>query len=308
MSKKWFCISDIHGFYSEMVEALNLAGFDKKNKDHILIIVGDILDRGPEAVKTYEFIQSIPKKRRVLIKGNHEDLYQELLDKSWPEHHDYSNKTVDTFCQIAGIEQYKLHGDSAYWDKIKDAVRESPITKFINSKEWRDYYELGPFVFTHSFVPVKLKPQFEAAARVYGDFDLPEHCFEPKLDWRKSNRWEWYKARWGAPHRKFFYGLFAEDKTLVVGHWHTGDFFEYLKNDTRYAYDVAPIYFSKRLIGLDGGCYTANHGISYIHPQNVLVIDEDWKCYDKYGKLLEEEPAVPVIETVQAKDLDIEEK
>lgn len=43
---KLFCISDVHGFYNEMREALDNAGFDPNNEEHWLISLGDIWDRG----------------------------------------------------------------------------------------------------------------------------------------------------------------------------------------------------------------------------------------------------------------------
>ena len=101
---KYFVISDIHSFYSELKKALDIAGFNKRNKDHTLIVCGDIFDRGPETVELYKFLTSIPKKRCILIKGNHELLYEKLLEKKLPESYDFSNHTVDTFCQIAGYD------------------------------------------------------------------------------------------------------------------------------------------------------------------------------------------------------------
>ena len=216
MAKKYFVISDIHSFYREMKEALFIAGFRKTNKNHILIVIGDLFDRGPEAIKTYKYINSIPKCRvkleRILIRGNHEDLYEELLEKSWPDGHDYSNRTVDTFCQIANISESVIHNEQDGWKKIVDIVKDHPVTKFIESDEWVNYYELGPFIFTHSFVPVRVKPEKEMVAQIYGEFELPESCFEFNPNWRKANKWDWYVARWGAPHKKFNAGLFKEDK------------------------------------------------------------------------------------------------
>ena len=43
---KYFITSDIHGYYSVLIEELNKQGFDK-NKD-TLITLGDNFDRGPE--------------------------------------------------------------------------------------------------------------------------------------------------------------------------------------------------------------------------------------------------------------------
>ena len=50
---KCFVLSDIHSFYDEMISALNEAGYDKDNKDHTIIILGDIFDRGHQSLETY---------------------------------------------------------------------------------------------------------------------------------------------------------------------------------------------------------------------------------------------------------------
>ena len=56
--KKYFCVSDIHGFFFELKRALHEAGFNKKNPEHILIVCGDIADRGPNPKEVYEFLKS----------------------------------------------------------------------------------------------------------------------------------------------------------------------------------------------------------------------------------------------------------
>ena len=67
--KKYFVASDIHGFYTPFIKELNKTGFDLNNEEHILIICGDLFDRGSESLKIYEFIKSLPKERRILIRG-----------------------------------------------------------------------------------------------------------------------------------------------------------------------------------------------------------------------------------------------
>ena len=79
--KKFFVISDVHGFYNEMKKSLYKAGYRKSNKNHILIVCGDIFDRGPDSVKIYNFLKSLPRNRRVLIRGNHEMLLKKLVEK-----------------------------------------------------------------------------------------------------------------------------------------------------------------------------------------------------------------------------------
>lgn len=67
--KKYFVASDIHSFYTPFVKELNKTSFDLNNEEHILIICGDLFDRGSESLKLYEFIKSLPKERRILIRG-----------------------------------------------------------------------------------------------------------------------------------------------------------------------------------------------------------------------------------------------
>ena len=67
--KKYFVASDIQSFYTPCIKELNKTGFDLNNEEHILIICGDLFDRGSESLKLYEFIKSLPKERRILIRG-----------------------------------------------------------------------------------------------------------------------------------------------------------------------------------------------------------------------------------------------
>ena len=60
--------SDIHSFYTPFIKELNKTGFDLNNEEHILIICGDLFDRGSESLKLYEFIKT-QKERRILIRG-----------------------------------------------------------------------------------------------------------------------------------------------------------------------------------------------------------------------------------------------
>ena len=65
--KKYFVASDIYSFYTPFIKELNKTGFDLNNEEHILIICGDLFDRGSESLKLYEFIKTLPKERRILI-------------------------------------------------------------------------------------------------------------------------------------------------------------------------------------------------------------------------------------------------
>ena len=304
---KYFIVSDIHSFCSELKSALWKAGFNKRNKDHTLIVCGDVFDRGSETVELYKFLTSIPKKRCILIKGNHELLYEELLEKSFPESHDFSNHTVDTFCQIAGYDPEIL--TPKYWRKFDDVpherirqawqeilteVKQSPITAWLKSSRWKYWHEVGNYIFVHSFIPLKNLdhlPAYDTYNRKFGYFK----------DWRETAKdFEFKDATWGCPYQQYIDGYFKEEaangKVLVCGHWVVTDFRQYINN--KWSEDTS-IYKFENIIGLDCGVWKYRDKKAYYHPQNVLVIDDkDFKCYDQYGIELKDEASIPRIETI----------
>lgn len=181
-----FVISDIHSFYYEMISALNVSGFEKDNPQHVLICLGDLLDRGPDPKKCLEFINSLPRK--ILIRGNHEDLLQEAIQRKGFLSHDFSNKTFETVQKVTGIKSF---------NEKSDAIM---LESFSNNKLWKtyinsciDYAETDKYIFTHGWIPV-------------GD------------DWRNG---DWSSARWTNGMQSWKDGLVVNDKTILCGHWHT---------------------------------------------------------------------------------------
>ena len=300
-NKKYFVVSDIHSFCSELKYSLRQAGFSKRNKNHILIVCGDVFDRGDETIEVYKYLKSIPKKRCILIRGNHESLYKELLTKSFPDRHDFSNGTVRAFCNIADIDEEKLSKyywieqgfangfdydqieERLYstWNQIKNIVANHEITKWLDSKQWRNYFELDKYIFVHSFIPTQVKDEWKEMH----PYKLRSFCYEYKSDWREASDDEWELATWGDPIDNFKYDLFKPEadngKVLIVGHWHTSDFYKRLENIVT---DTQEIYYDKNLIAIDGGV-KYDPLIGYLHPQNVLIIDDD-NLYDRFYKKL----------------------
>lgn len=284
--KKYFFVSDIHSFYTPLKKALKRKCFDINNQDHILVVLGDVFDRGNETLELYKFLKSIPDDRLVLIKGNHELLYEEVLGLKSPDKGDFKNGTVSTFCSIAGIEQYLL--DTKYWqinnifsnldggkvvdinNQVKkywyivvDKVRRSEITQWIRSKKWINYLETDKYIFVHSWIPCARKLCL-SEERTYYFKDIG-----PIEDWRDCTQTEWNDATWGCPWEKAKSGWNITGKTIVCGHWKTSDFFNNLTKQKKDEFDC-PIFKSKKykLIGLDA-CTVMSDKV------NVLVLNED---------------------------------
>ena len=62
---KYYVVSDIHGFYSQMIEALTEKGYFTDTEPHKLIICGDLLDRGNEINQLTDFILELIKRTRL---------------------------------------------------------------------------------------------------------------------------------------------------------------------------------------------------------------------------------------------------
>lgn len=294
--KKYFVVSDVHSYLRPLRKALRDAGWNPKTKSHVLVVLGDIFDRGDDTVGVYEFIRSIPKDRRVLVRGNHEALLLDLLKKDCPDRYDYSNGTVKTLCHIAGCDEKYLDSATLAWDfldgrvpnaadydncqdyvvqmfnsrfsEVKGKAERSDVIGWLRSDEWVDYFELKNYVMVHSFIPVREAPHKMS--------EITESGYFPT--WRTdATEKEWHSARWGCPYRQYDAGLFdpeiANGKTLVCGHWHTFDFRNHYEHrmydeyDIRYDPSVNAIYRHGNIIALDACTVLSN-------TVNVLRIEE----------------------------------
>ena len=291
--KKYFACSDIHSFYDEWMASLKEVGFKKNNKDHILIILGDLFDRGDKAWKIYRFITSLPEERVVLIKGNHEYLLLDLVKRGFPYKYDYGNGTYETLIHlykdphivqynwlVKHLDQYQkennlnLLSDSERIlfrtiKKLYNNKKINTIVEWISSSRWKNYYELGQYIFVHSFIPLK-------GIETIDDTDN-KGTYYP--DWRnETNKALWEMATWGCPYKRYLEGSFdnelKKNKVLVCGHWQTSDFYNTLLYKGEKKLDIRtnnPIFMSNKypgLIALDA-CTALTHKV------NVFVIEED---------------------------------
>ena len=78
---KYFIISDIHSHYSAMITALNNEGYNSDNSDHHLLVLGDLFDRGTEALEVLDYLHtlSIQDKATILL-GNHDKFLLDFLE------------------------------------------------------------------------------------------------------------------------------------------------------------------------------------------------------------------------------------
>lgn len=256
--KTYYIMSDIHGFYTEMREALKKAGYKKTDPNAILVVCGDIFDRGSECVEVYKFLRSIPKSRRMLIRGNHELLLRDAINRGVFYQHDLSNGTVSTAMQFTGSDYFDCVYDSiTVCNKFKDMG----ILQWIFSKEWCNYLELGNYIFVHSWVPVNILDGTD----IYDCNSHTDIAFNP--DWRNASEKEWEDATWGCPWLMAQKKLVPENRTIVCGHWTAAEFARNLDKKT----DDYPNYN----IYKGHGCIALDACTARTHFCNVLVLREE---------------------------------
>jgi hypothetical protein len=202
--EKIFVMSDVHSFYDAMMTALDEKGFDKDNPTHHIVICGDLFDRGPDAVKLFEFIKEMSEQGRLTyVCGNHEDLLFECANEirrgRGVSHHHISNGTFDTICQFTGMSKYDLCFGPL--DKAEYEKKIMPLLDFINLNTV-DYAEFADYIFVHGWIPCD-----PVLGNVADDWDLSTA--------------DWEGARWINGMHAWAKGAKLPGKTIVCGHFHS---------------------------------------------------------------------------------------
>ncbi len=211
---RYYVVADIHGFYTELKTALIEKGFFDDKEPHKLVVLGDLFDRGFEAVELQNFILDLMSKDEViLIRGNHEDLLVEFIKNihRWMTYgvyytHHGSNGTVDTVMQLTGMD-------------IMEAIHlpEKCAAKMLNTPFYQkilpsmlNYYETEHNIFVHGWIP----------CQVFGQGKSLSDSFEYQADWRTQGDSDWGFARWYNGMAAASKGVIEQGKTILCGHWH----------------------------------------------------------------------------------------
>lgn len=201
----YFCVSDVHAFCDEMVTALNNEGFDIDNKNHIFVSLGDLLDRGPQPKECLEFVNKLPKNRKILIRGNHERLMETCILNKFFKSHDYHNKTVDTACILT---ESTLEEDD---DMILTKMEFNPLwNQYID--DCINYYETDNYIFVHGWIPCV---KYQECVNLYGEYI---YGYNSISDWHIGN---WDQASWLNGMDCWNNGIRVSGKTILCGHYHS---------------------------------------------------------------------------------------
>ena len=249
---RYVFVSDIHGRYDKLAEAL--AGAQFAPETDTLVCLGDIFDRGDQSWEVLEYIMGLPN--RILIWGNHDFRLRELMLDKEADGYDYSNgvlETMHSFCpelkSINSIDMiiYLFQTNEKYKSKYE------LLWKYFNECVWA--VEWDNLIATHGWVPHERK----IVGRKMGKIEEQAKLFS---NWRSADRDAWYAASWAHTEWCIRDKIFP-DKVLIVGHWHAWRLHCAFGGLT---YDAAPFttfigeFDGHQVIGIDG-CSNAEQGV-----------------------------------------------
>lgn len=225
-----FVISDIHGHYDEFEQLLN-----NWNKQDKLVLLGDLIDRGPNSLLVIEKVMALKELYGELvtfIKGNHEDMLLNYLHNPIEkQEHYYKNggkETMQNFLAPLSSLQVDSNEDEvnyvlSHYHHQLQFLSEAPLYKII-----------GDVLFTH--------------AGFNSQFDTLEQTSERDFIWIRKHY------------------LMTNQTSFVNVFGHTPTKYIHASNDIWISDD-------KRYIAIDGGCYMSGQLNAVLLSQNGDILE-----------------------------------
>lgn len=253
---KIFTLSDMHSYLTPTLKALKDAGWDENNPEHIIVVCGDVFDRGNETAEMLKWLLDLINKGKLIyIKGNHDTLMQQMLDRGYSMSHDRQNGTEKSYYQLLNSHTDMMDGRTP--NQIVRELLQPLYDNMVN------YFETKNYIFVHSWIPTNV--EYKGTMKPWYQEGKTLTWME---DWRDCDDFEWEEAMWGNPFIRADQDLNKTGKTIVFGHWHTSYAYSKYEGFSEFGEDAKfDIYYGKNYIGLDA-C------TAYTGKVNVLVLED----------------------------------
>jgi len=113
---KYIAIGDIHGRMDLLKNLLGQIKADKRLKDHRLVFLGDMIDRGPQSFEVVDAVKKLVEEGAIALVGNHENMMLDYFRNKWVDKEDLwmyngGGKTVTSYGDAT-----KLYGHSKFFE------------------------------------------------------------------------------------------------------------------------------------------------------------------------------------------------
>jgi len=206
-------ISDIHGCYEQFLQLLQLIRYSPG--DDRLIILGDLVDRGPNSLEVVEHVMTLAQQEHVVVlRGNHDQRF------------------VDVITNEQSIEDVKFfeHGGLQLLDSYCSATQAQPNkARLTHAKAFisKNYEQHINFL-------ANLPLYYEDEHHIYVHAGLNPNY----INWREQPERNFMYIK-----DPFIYQKTVVSKPVVFGHTNTKDI-----------HGSADIWYGGDKIGIDGGC------------------------------------------------------
>ena len=278
-------ISDIHGHFNHLVQLLRKMEY---NGDDILVIVGDLVDKGPESLRVVQYVMDLCRQHPVYVSAGNVDMGRLWMieDDSQEEAESFigflkwsQEYWGSSFCQEMladiGIGLHQLTAENVLEYKRQLRSHFQVELEFLRSRPV--ILTAGKYLFVHGGVPTddigKLKGT-DAKAYLKNDNFLNQ-------------------------------GYQFQNYTVLTGHWPTCLY----RNEYE---DVSPLFDKEKgIICIDGGCGLKSSGQlnGIILPDCMASMEEiRWTSYDIFPivKALEKQKEKPATLHIQYFDSQVE--
>ncbi len=167
---KTYAISDIHGFYDEMIESLNRTEFPKMSK---CIFLGDYVDYGLESGKVVKYLFDLQEKhgnhKVIVLKGNHEEMLIDWYKKGRGDwfiaDSDAGLRTFYSFISDEAKEEFDAFAMNASGIEISEKARELLKRECHELMIWLDslplYYKTKKQIYVHAGIDEEAEDLWE---------------------------------------------------------------------------------------------------------------------------------------------------
>lgn len=149
-----YAIGDVHGrldLLERMIATIDRDRHDNGRARDYLILLGDLIDRGPDSRGVIEFLMRLPSEgiRPIFLMGNHEEMMLRVLGDEPEAVHQWLTYGGYEFAQSYGVEVGRLAtlAPTEAAAMIRTAV---PASHFSFIEGFADSFTFGDFLFVHA--------------------------------------------------------------------------------------------------------------------------------------------------------------
>lgn len=277
-------MSDIHGHLDNMVQLLRKL---KYNGDDILVIVGDLIDKGHDSLQTLRYVMDLSKGNQVYVSAGNVDVSraQILCDETdgsaqrfsdfvhWQQRSWGCGLILDML-EALGLSAEHLTSENA--SAYRERLREHYASEIAFLNHLPTILDMDSYIFVHGGIPTD---------------NLESLTGTDRIKWLKNDH--------------FMENGYHFSRCVVVGHWPVS-----LYNHREH--NLNPVFdFERKIISMDGGCGVQRAGQvnALVFPDKNAAMEEiTWDSYDGFPTVtaLESQKKEPFSLYIQYFDSQVE--